>query len=473
METNPSEEVDQNIESKPEETEVTSQEPITEEDKKVDEEEKKEPASAAKREETKKMVMDYLEKMQAMQNPKDPKNKKIMKELQKYKPLYEKHEFWDTQPVPKGIAGGVDKEGEIEKGKLDEVRQEPYTLPSGFTWSDINLQNEDELNEVYELLRDHYVEDSDHMFRFDYQKDFLKWALLPPNQYSDWIFGVRGGKNNKLFGMITGVPVKLVIKGEMVKMIEINYLCVHKKIRKLRLAPVLIKEVTRRTHIKNMWQAIYTAGIVIPRPMAEATYYHRNLNTKKLLEIGFTSLPQGRPKSLHIKLLSLPKDTPISGIRPMEMKDVKQVKNLLSEYLKNFDTYFQYNKEEIAHFFLPRENVIYSYVVVDSKTDEITDFISYYSLPSTIINDEKHKTLFAAYSYYMVPKKHSINDLMKTALILARNDKFDVFNALDLMDNKQVFEELHFGVGNGSLYYYLYNWYTKKIPAPKIGTVLV
>ena len=136
METNPLEVVDQNIESKPEETEVTSQEPITEEDKKVDEEEKKEPASAAKREETKKMVMDYLEKMQAMQNPKDPKNKKIMKELQKYKPLYEKHEFWDTQPVPKGIAGGVDKEGEIEKGKLDEVRQEPYSLPSGFTWSD-------------------------------------------------------------------------------------------------------------------------------------------------------------------------------------------------------------------------------------------------------------------------------------------------------------------------------------------------
>ena len=272
--------------------------------------------------------------------------------------------------------------------------------------------------------------------------------------------------------MITGVPVKLVIKGQMVKMIEINFLCVHKKIRKLRLAPVLIKEVTRRTHIKNMWQAIYTAGVVIPRPMTEATYYHRNLNTKKLLDIGFTSLPQGRPKSLHIKLLSLPKDAPISGIRPMERKDVKQVKSLLSEYLKNFDIYFQYNKEEIAHFFLPRPNVIYSYVVVDSE-EQITDFISYYSLPSTIIGDDKYKTLYAAYSYYMVPKKHSILDLMKSALILARNDKFDVFNALDLMDNKSVFEELRFGVGNGSLYYYLYNWSTKKITPDRIGTVLV
>lgn len=177
----------------------------------------------ANAEENQKMMMDYFEKMQLMGDSKDPKSQKVMQEIQKYKTLYDKHLFWDTQPVPKGFAGEVE-EGEIEKGKLDEVRQEPYALPGGFTWSNINLEDESELNEVYELLRDHYVEDSDHMFRFDYQKEFLKWALLPPKQFSDWICGVRGGKNNKLFGMITGVPVKLVIKGKMVKMTEINFL---------------------------------------------------------------------------------------------------------------------------------------------------------------------------------------------------------------------------------------------------------
>jgi len=236
---------------------------------------------------------------------------------------------------------------------------------------------------------------------------------------------------------------------------------------------VLIKEITRRTHIKNMWQAIYTAGIIIPKPITECTYYHRNLNTKKLLDIGFSSLPQGRPKSLHIKLLSLPKSPPIEGIRPMVKKDVKQVQSLLDEYLQNFDLSFQFNKDEVAHFFLPRAKVIYSYVVVDPETSEITDFISYYSLPSTIIGDEKYKTLFAAFCYYMVPKKHTLLDLMKSALVLARNDKFDVFNALDIMDNKTVFDELHFGVGNGNLYYYLYNWAMKKISPSKVGTVLV
>ena len=35
---------------------------------------------------------------------------------------------------------------------------------------------------------------------------------------------------------------------------------------------------------------------------------------------------------------------------------------------------------------------------------------------------------------------------------------FDVFNALDLMDNKQFLEKLKFGIGDGNLQYYLYNW---------------
>ena len=35
---------------------------------------------------------------------------------------------------------------------------------------------------------------------------------------------------------------------------------------------------------------------------------------------------------------------------------------------------------------------------------------------------------------------------------------FDVFNALDLMNNKDFLEKLKFGIGDGNLQYYLYNW---------------
>ncbi|MBM6386408.1 MAG: hypothetical protein JSY10_20840 [Paenibacillus sp.] len=51
-------------------------------------------------------------------------------------------------------------------------------------------------------------------------------------------------------------------------MTEINFLCVHKKLRSKRLAPVLIKEITRRSHVEGIFQAAYTAGVVIPKPIS-------------------------------------------------------------------------------------------------------------------------------------------------------------------------------------------------------------
>ena len=51
-------------------------------------------------------------------------------------------------------------------------------------------------------------------------------------------------------------------------MVEINFLCVHKKLRSKRVAPVLIREITRRVHLRGMFQAVYTAGVVLPKPVA-------------------------------------------------------------------------------------------------------------------------------------------------------------------------------------------------------------
>ena len=110
------------------------------------------------------------------------------------------------------------------------------------------------------LLTKHYVEDNDAMFRFDYSREFLQWALTPPGQYPEWIIGVRMKKNKKLYGFISGIPLHLRVNGKKIKMTEINFLCVHKKLRSKRLAPVLIKEITRRVNLRKIWQAVYTSG---------------------------------------------------------------------------------------------------------------------------------------------------------------------------------------------------------------------
>ena len=117
----------------------------------------------------------------------------------------------------------------------------------------MNIEDPVECDEVYNLLTMNYVEDDDNMFRFDYSVKFLQWALTPPGYNKDWLFGVRGGAANKLFGFISGIPVHMTANGTKIKMAEINFLCVHKKLRTKKLAPILIKEVTRRVNRCNQW----------------------------------------------------------------------------------------------------------------------------------------------------------------------------------------------------------------------------
>jgi glycylpeptide N-tetradecanoyltransferase len=141
------------------------------------------------------------------------------------------------------------------------------------------------------------------------------------------------------------------------------------------------------------------------------------------------------PMARYVKLLKLPNEVSIKGIRPMAKKDVKIVQELIAEYLKKFEVFLHFTNEEIEHFLLPRENVIESYVIENPETGKITDFISFYNLPSSILKHETHKLLKVAYSYYNVANTVAWDVLMRNALILAKQKDFDVFNALDIMEN--------------------------------------
>lgn len=60
------------------------------------------------------------------------------------------------------------------------------------------------------------------------------------------------------------------------KMVEINFLCVHKKLRSKRVAPVLIREITRRVNLQGIFQAVYTAGVVLPKPVGTCRWVWQN-----------------------------------------------------------------------------------------------------------------------------------------------------------------------------------------------------
>lgn len=47
-----------------------------------------------------------------------------------------------------------------------------------------------------------------------------------------------------------------------------------------------------------------------------------------------------------------------------------------------------------------------------------------------------------------------------------------MFNALDVMDNEQFLKDLKFGIGDGNLQYYLYNWRCPVMKPEQIALVL-
>jgi glycylpeptide N-tetradecanoyltransferase len=112
------------------------------------------------------------------------------------------------------------------------------------------------------------------------------------------------------------------------------------------------------------------------------------LNPKKLVDVGFSSLPANTPMARYVKLLKLPNETSIKGLREMKKSDVPIVHSLLNAYLSKFEVRLHFSESEVEHFLVPRPGVVDTWVVENPETGEIKDFLSFYHLPSSILKHD-------------------------------------------------------------------------------------
>ena len=350
------------------------------------------------------------------------------------------------------------------------LRPTPFTLPAGLAWADLDMSagaggvDSPAAGELATLLAAHYVADAADAFRFAYSPAFLDWALSVPREegggggsaspggpHASWCVGVRATASGRLVAFIGAVPARLRVPGSgggqeggdaaapspssppsssttALPAAEVNFLCVHKKLRSKRLAPLLIRELTRRINAAGVWQAAYTAGVVLPRPAAVARYWHRSLDVAKLCAVGFTRLPPRMTMARAVRLHALPAEPRTPGLRPMVGADAPAVGALLRAYLARFPFAPVLSDAEVAHCLTPRPGVVHSFVVDGPPGAEgtsrppITDLVSFYTLPSTVVSGAGgHTTLEAAFQYYTVPGSASAKDLVADALVLARD----------------------------------------------------
>lgn len=191
-------------------------------------------------------------------------------------------------------------------------------------------------------------------------------------------------------------------------------------------------------------------------------------------EVGFSALPHGETKASMNAKYALGGTIKTPGWRPMEEKDVDEVYDLYNNWKSRYKLTQNMNKEELRHWIFGGSNqdgkVVHAFVVENELSNKVTDFISYYVLPFTVLQNPKHKEIGIAYLYYYASGVNEGNtsgsneiqkrlkSLVYDAMVEAKRDNIDVFNALSSQDNNLFFDDLKFGAGDGYLNYYIFNY---------------
>ena len=179
-----------------------------------------------------------------------------------------------------------------------------------------------------------YVEDTLGNFRLNYSKEKLIWALASPGYIKHLQFLIRNSKNKKIMGCTFGLPKKMTMNGKQVKIIEGNFLTVHKKLREKRMAQTIITEVLRRQRKLGYNLSLYTSGKSMPTPFVTVHYMNRFLNVQRLVDGKYTNAAPGVTMKDFEKKYRLPNrdGIKINGvIRHMTKKDLARVHKLFTD----------------------------------------------------------------------------------------------------------------------------------------------
>ena len=98
---------------------------------------KKDVSTINEKQENKKITEQNKQKfLEQIENLK--KTQELLK-MGKYNAIKSEYKFWSTQPVPQLNRECKIDFGPIIKDNVDNIQKEPYILPEGFEWKEIDL----------------------------------------------------------------------------------------------------------------------------------------------------------------------------------------------------------------------------------------------------------------------------------------------------------------------------------------------
>lgn len=288
------------------------------------------------------------------------------------------------------------------------------------------------------------------MFRFNYSQEFIEANLETPHSESAFKLAVKYKGN--ICAFILGTPITLQFMGTKMNMIYIDYLTIHQKLRQKRLAPVLIREITRRSVIhKNIKQALYLTSTLITPPISSYAFGLYPLNISKLIENDFWSSTISLKRL--IKLYQLPKKPKYNWHLP----NAQQLVSVINDYQTQFKLSRLFDIDECYHFIkyyncrAYRNNAIIWYLV-DNKCLKTNQIIKEIIIHSLYNNDLE------------------ISELISELLALLASQPADVIIInQEGQITEAVLKDAKFKIAHNNQYVYLYNCQINKLASSEIN----
>lgn len=353
------------------------------------------------------------------------------------------HNFWDKQPLCRTIT---------------EFNVESIKLTEDFIWDNsVDLTDDMQCNEVVTFLNKHYSNDTNEKFRIKFTTDFIKWIVIGNRNPKDiHCLALRVTKSKLMVGFICSYPITIQLQKNKLTTTEVNFLCVHKKLRCKNVCTLLIKELINICVHNNLKYAYFISNKLLPKPFSNCQIYHRALNVDLLYKTKFINLNNNGMETILSdvkRTLSLPLQPINKNFVKLQEEDLDSAYVILTKYLSKYSFYPIFSKDEFKNHFY-NNKIVTTYVNKDITG--VTDVISYYKSQLIVLNSPH--IINQAQLYYYSSVNETPFRLIKDMMIIAKSEGMDVFSAYNIMENINVLKELHFELGTGIINNYFYNY---------------
>jgi len=379
-----------------------------------------------------------------------------------------KSTFWVNQPVMQIKNNNYEKKHIMSNDELDKLLLNDLILPEKFVLSSINLREEKTLDEVYKLLKKYYMKSYDGNFVFTYSKDFLKWFFLELGCNDEITIGLKVKETNKLVGFLGAIRMKLQIHNKKLDSYYSNFLCLHNKLRNKKASTILIRHLSKLCREKNCNLGVYAARYCVHRPLNLSQIYIRPINYKKLCEVGYCYHDENIKLDSVLLNYKLANKLNNENFVKLEERHIDQCFDLYINYSNKFHFHPIFSKEQFKSMLLSKNFITY---VIKNEENEAEDFISFYKTTVSVLNNKKYKTFTVANLAYYSTVNHSLYKLLDNILIVSKQMNFDLFTALDIMENKNIIEIFNFFKSRDTVNYYLYNYNSNQLLSSQVGFI--